>query len=283
MKRRAEDYPFYDIPGPIAVAHRGGHDAGAKEENSLAAIESAKNAGITYVEVDVIDTADGHGLLYHDARNRRDAKRWGLELTSVIQSQTLDEIRSYLKAGSEEIPTIEEVLATFPDLRIFIDIKTKEAINPVVRDVERQRAHDRVSLGSFNYKITKTAAELLGGQERIATNPSKWVTYMLNYSGVVTPRFLRDSKATSLQPVDSTVSDIMIERARDLGWHVIVWPGDISKGNDNRQYLERNLARGVHGIISNYPSELVRTFTERGHHSSISLPLGGLAIEGATA
>src|SRR3990167_10809990 len=153
MKRRAEDYPFYDIPGPIAVAHRGGHDAGAKEENSLAAIESAKNAGITYVEVDVIDTADGHGLLYHDARNRRDAKRWGLELTSVIQSQTLDEIRSYLRAGNEEIPTLEEVLATFPDLRFFIDIKTKGAINPVVRDVETQQAYDRVSLGSFNYRI----------------------------------------------------------------------------------------------------------------------------------
>ena len=238
---------------------------------------------MTYVELDVIDTGDGHGLVYHDARNRRDATNWGLELTSVIQSQTLDEIRSYLRAGNEEIPTLEEVLATFPDLRFFIDIKTKGAINPVVRDVETQQAYDRVSLGSFNYRITKTAAELLGGQERIATNPSKWVTYLLNSTGVVTPRFLRNSKATSLQPVDSTISDRMIERAHELGWHVIVWPGDVSSGNDNRQYFERNLARGVHGIISNYPSELIRTFMERGHTSSIKKTLGGLAIESATA
>lgn len=249
MRRPAEDYPFYDIPGPIAIAHRGGNAAGIEKQNTLAAIQSASDAGITYVEIDVVDTADMEGLIYHDAKNKRDAKKLGLELTRVIQTRLLDDTRRYIQPGGEQIPTIDEVLSSFPSMRFFVDVKTKGAAIPVARAITSQRAQDRVSIGSYHYKYTNAVAELLGGRENVATGLGTFEFYLLRKLGWGLTRFLERSQATSLQPSDYEISDVMVTRVQELGAWVVVYAGP-DKQQDNRQYIERNLDRGVKAVMS---------------------------------
>ncbi|HLG90741.1 MAG TPA: glycerophosphodiester phosphodiesterase family protein [Candidatus Saccharimonadales bacterium] len=271
-KRRAEDYPFYDISGPIAIA---------KKANTLAAIQSAQDVGITYVELDVVDTLDGEGLIYHDAKNKRDAKRLGLELTRIIQNKTLDDTRSYLRAGDEELTTIEEVLKTFLGTRVFIDIKTAGAAIAVAKAVLDQRAQERVSLGSYNYRYTKIAASLLGGQERTATSPGTFESYLLRTSSQIFKRFVQKSPITSIHLADYQTPCWMVELTEEMGVNLNTWAGP-DEEQDNREYIERNLDAGVGGIMSIRTKDLVEAFDSGGHPFSLRKPLGNLAINSLT-
>ncbi|WP_198427054.1 hypothetical protein, partial [Acinetobacter baumannii] len=53
-------------------------------------------------------------------------------------------------AGTESVPRLEDLLEEWPQLRVNIDIKTPGAIVPLVRVIERTRAHDRWCVTSFS-------------------------------------------------------------------------------------------------------------------------------------
>ena len=254
----APDYPFYDIPGPIAVVHRGGNAAGTEKENSLAAFDSAYAAGFIYAETDTIATIDGIPLAFHCSSNERARKKTGLPLRSMLQAMTYDEIKERIRIGGEIIPTLEEVLTTFPEMRFFIDPKTKEVVGPLADVVQKLNAHDRVSIGAFGYNRTKDTAELLGGQKDVCTSLAiLGTTAMVGLSIMrsVSRSHLARVEATSLQVPHSLVTAKRIERAHDLGIHVIVWPQNPSK-NDNRSYMDTSLGMGVHGLMSDHTEEL---------------------------
>jgi glycerophosphoryl diester phosphodiesterase len=56
----------------------------------------------------------------------------------------VDEVRQARVRGLEPIPTLEQVLDAWPELRWNIDIKDPAAVSPFAQAIERTRAHHRV-------------------------------------------------------------------------------------------------------------------------------------------
>lgn len=134
---------YLDHAGPVPLAHRGFSLDGL--ENTMAAFEAAVRLGYRYVETDVHATADGVLVAFHDetldrvtdGRGRVAELPWSVVATARI-------------GGVEPVPTLAEVLGSWPDLRVNIDVKADAAVGPTIEVVERTRAHARVLLTSFS-------------------------------------------------------------------------------------------------------------------------------------
>ncbi|HWS58202.1 MAG TPA: glycerophosphodiester phosphodiesterase family protein [Actinotalea sp.] len=145
---------YLDHPGPLALAHRGFSLDG--QENSMAAFGAAVGLGYRYVETDVHATADGVVVAFHDetldrvtdATGRVADLRW-----SVVGAARI--------GGTEPVPTLADLLGTWPDLRVNIDIKSAAAVGPTAAVVERTAAHDRVCLTSFSDARRRAALRAL--------------------------------------------------------------------------------------------------------------------------
>lgn len=136
-------HPFLDHPGPIAFAHRGG--AGDAPENTLAAFAAAVELGYRYLETDVHATADGILVAFHDQRLDRVTDRRGL-----IAELPWAEVARARVAGREPIPRLEELLETWPQVRVNIDPKHDAAVEPLVTVLRQPGVLERVCVGSFS-------------------------------------------------------------------------------------------------------------------------------------
>ena len=244
-ERPAEDYTFYDIPGPIPIVHRGGNAAGPGTENTIEAFWSAHEQGITYGEVDVCGTIDDKAVAIHGTRNPF-AIRGGRDvLRSWIARHTHQELIKL--PGFEQTPLLEEVISDNKKMRYYIDIKRPNAIRPTARVIDRLKVHDRVSIGTDKYG-REVAAELNGGGRDVCVGVSGWGAVILKVSGV-----------TSVHLPHFTLSRKLIERAHNSGIHVISWPKNPKK-NDHRDYIESSLDKGVYGVKSDHTNLLVDVF-----------------------
>ena len=151
MKGRSSPQPFF-VGAPHLIAHRGG--AALAPENTIAAFEQAVRLWQPdIIELDVRATADGRCVLMHDPTLDRTTNGSG-----PIATRTLEELKR-LDAGATfraldgtqpfrdrgvTIPTIEEVLETFPDQRFIVEVKIGTAQKPLFEAIERFGAHERV-------------------------------------------------------------------------------------------------------------------------------------------
>ena len=102
------------------MGHRGA--AALAPENTLAAVRAAARAGLSWVELDVRLTRNGHPVLSHDATLARAAgRRWPIALAS------LEKLRSADVGGGERLPTLGEAIALCADLGLGVNIELKRA------------------------------------------------------------------------------------------------------------------------------------------------------------
>ena len=152
-------YPFLDAGGPIAFAHRG---ACPGLENTLAAVERVTGLGYRYLETDVRVTRDGVAVLLHDPTLDRVSDRAG----AVAELPWAEVARA--RVGGEPVARLEDLLGSFPRLRVNIDVKTPAAVGALVAAVRRAGAVDRVCVGSFS--DASVAAVRAGLGERLCTS-----------------------------------------------------------------------------------------------------------------
>ncbi|GMA35730.1 glycerophosphodiester phosphodiesterase [Demequina litorisediminis] len=137
-------HPYFDNGGrPAALAHRGFSLDGL--ENSMKAFQAAVDLGFGYLETDAHGTADGVAVALHDETLDRTT-----DATGRVDERQWSSVKAARIGGLEPVPALEDVLGTWPDVKVNIDVKGDSGIVPVAKAIERTKAHDRVCLGSFS-------------------------------------------------------------------------------------------------------------------------------------
>ena len=142
---------FLPGPRPRRIAHRGLALDGA--ENTLRAFEHALAAGADLLETDIRSTRDGLALTVHDEDLQRiagDPRR--------IEELSAHEAGTIRLAGAEPLAMLEDVLGTFRDVPVNIDIKHPSAIGPTVAAISRTRSADRVCVAGFDGDVVRKAS-----------------------------------------------------------------------------------------------------------------------------
>ena len=245
-------FPFLDHPGPIPFAHRGGASEAA--ENSLPAFQAAIDLGYRYLETDVHATADGVLVAFHDEILDRVTDR-----TGRIDELPWSEVAEARIEGEEPIPLLEDILTTWPDVRVNIDPKAHTSVEPLIEVLRRTDAVHRVCIGSFSDERIDRMRDALGPELCTGMGPDEFVGLIRAFEGEdVTFR----SQAAQIPPRNHDgrplVTRELVETAHANGIVVHVWT--IDDPDEMRSLLDL----GVDGIMTDRPKVLRKVFEERG-------------------
>src|SRR5262249_22341634 len=133
--------PLLDLDARPVIAHRGA--SGLAPENTLVAFELAAKAGADAFELDVRLTRDGAAVVIHDAMLDRTTNRNGPVLGQTVADLratdagfrfTTDGGKTFPFRGTGvHVPTLGEVLWTFPGMPVLIEVKEPEVQSAVQR------------------------------------------------------------------------------------------------------------------------------------------------------
>lgn len=240
--------------GFVVIAHRGA--SGHAPENTMAAFKKAVEMGAEMMELDVLLSADGVPMCFHDASLDRCTNASGLFTDFTYDSlKTLDAGSWFDPAfAGEPIPTLDEVLAYAKGkITVNIEIKTESVTDELRGGVEEKclelvKKHDMmdyVIFSSFDYRALKHLREL-----------APEVTTALLYAGAdgaidgpvaLTEHILTDAFNCSWKEL----SPEWITQLQDRGV-----PFNIYTVNDAEKMREL-IQAGASGIFSDYPDQLI--------------------------
>ena len=233
-------HSYLDHDGPIAFAHRGG--TSAAPENTLRAFEHAINLGYRYVETDVHASADGQLLAFHDNNLQRTCGE-NIDIASTNWS-TLSNARI---DGTDTIPLLEDLLGSWPEVRINIDCKADTALQPLLDALRRTNSLDRVCIGSFSDKRLARIRAELGPDVCTSMGPGE-VARLVFRSHSRLPIPVSQHALCAQVPIKQgpipVVTRATIATARALGIHVHVWT------IDDPIEIGRLLDMGVDGVMT---------------------------------
>ena len=251
-------FPFLEHDGPIAFAHRGGAEGDLVGlENSLAAFARAVDLGFTYLETDVHATADGVLLAFHDRTLDRVTDTVG----RVVELPWTT-VRSARIGGREPIPRLEDLLGTWPDIKVNVDVKHVSAVAPLVEVIRRTGAIDRVCVASFSERRLAAVRRELG--PGLCTSLGPRAVGLLR--AAATHRWasaLARPGAPCAQVPDRVgplrvVTPALVRLAHSRGQRVHVWTVD------EAAEMHRLLDLGVDGIMTDRLETLRAVFRARG-------------------
>jgi len=217
--------------------------------------------GFRYMETDVRATADGVAVAIHDPTLERLTGE-----TGAVNDISWPELRQrHLRDGSE-VPRLEDLLATWPELRWNIDVKHRRAISPVVAAIQRTNCRQRVLVASFSGRRTALVCRALG--PGVATGAGRWTVALLVAAKVAPFARLRTTAAAAQVPVARKGIHIVDRRFIDIchqaGVAVHVWTVD------ERSEIEQLLDLGVDGLMTDRPSVLKEVLVGRGQWTGSS-------------
>jgi len=250
VRRRAEDFSFFDAPF-LAFAHRGGAAYGPNlgRENTLSAFQAAVDLGYRYLETDVHATRDGRLVAFHDDRLDRVT-----DATGAIADLGFDEVRAAKIGGELQIPTLTELLDSFPAARFNIDCKADDAVDLLARTILEHSAGDRVCVSSFGVGRLRRLRQLLPG---VPTAVSSRAIVQLRFAPFLTGlpvigNLIRSPGIALQLPVSTraagrtitVVTGSLVTAAHRAGRQVHVWT------IDDADEMNRLIDLGVDGIFT---------------------------------
>jgi glycerophosphoryl diester phosphodiesterase len=245
MRHPGQRFAFLDHDGPIVMAHRGFSLDGL--ENSMAAFGAAIGFGLSYLETDVHATKDGVLLAFHDDRLDRVT-----DASGVVSELTWSQIRSARIGGREPIPLLEDVLGTWPDVKVNIDVKAAPAIAPLTLAIRRTGALGRVCVASFSGRRRTAVRRALGPGLATSVGPARVAAWRLGSAlpglGPMLARGVLSGAAAVQVPVRAAGLDVVtaasVRAAHAAGVQVHPWTI-----NDPAE-MHRLLDLGVDGLIT---------------------------------
>lgn len=254
-------HPYLSGRHPRAMAHRGWHTGDlAGCENTLAAFTRAVAEGYQHVETDARATADGTAVLHHDATLGRTTSGSGpLAATSTAA------LAGVRVAGREPVPTLAETLAALPRTRLNVDVKSDDAVVPVLEAVAAADAWDRVCLAAFSGARLARLRRLAGPRLCTALAPAEVLALRVrSVSLLALPRRRPGPGAPSCAQVPPgagparLVDRRFVAQAHRHGLEVHAWTVD------DRAQLVRLLDLGVDGVITDAPDVARDVLAARG-------------------
>lgn len=249
---------FFAGDTPRNIAHRGG--VGLFPESTLVAYRGALDLGVPMLEGDLHMTSDGVIVVNHDATVTRTTDGRGMIVDMTLaEVKTLDAGYRFTPDRGEsfpyrgqgvEIPTLAELFTEFPEVPFTLEIKQ---FNPkieaeVVAVIEEFDMVDQVCVTSFidgvNLRLRRLNPEICTGSgvlEMIAFA-------LLPVEAMQAIGF--PAKALQMPWQLEPILPMLIEKAHQMEIEVHVWTV-----NDTA-VMERMLALGVDGIITDYPDRL---------------------------
>jgi len=247
----------------LLIAHRGG--GRLRPEETLPAFAHAVELGADVLEVDVHSSADGEVVCMHDDTVDRTT-----DGTGPVHDLTLAELRA-LDAGHRftpdggatfpyrgmgvQVPTLAEVLAAHPTAWFSIEIKQSEPniVEQVLAVVDAAGAAARVVIVAFSDAIV---TELRMRRPELVVG--------MSLGEVVTFATLRPASEASYVPPSTiaqipaaSVTEEIVARADRLGVRLHAWTVN------DRDEMERLLALGAHGIMTDDPALLADVLAGR--------------------
>ena len=240
-------------------AHRG---ASAEcPENTLPAFQRAVDLGCSALEMDVHVTRDGHLLVAHDdlaTRTTGAALAW--TAIDLATAQRLDAGWGFVApdgtrpfAGKQiYAPTFREILETFRDVHINVDIKGERSVELMLALVREFRSEQRVTIASFaTSTLVDVRRKKYAGETSLAARE-------------VAALFALPAIAWRQLPWTGTAAQVpthqgplhfdrasFVAKCHSLGLRVDYWV------IDDAAEAARLLALGADGIMTNDPAKLV--------------------------
>ncbi|MGP9536956.1 glycerophosphodiester phosphodiesterase family protein [Brachybacterium sp. AOP43-C2-M15] len=240
---------FLPGPRPRRIAHRGLALDGA--ENTLRAFEDALRAGADMLETDVRATRDGLALTVHDEDLQRiagDPRR--------VDELSAREAGAVRLSGEEPLAMLEDVLGTFRDVPVNVDVKASSAIGPTVAAIARTRSADRICVAGFDGAVVRRTIATLHAATgvRAVRSPSRGAiggflaARAVEAPAAVTARILAPYGALQVPETYKgvqVVTEATVAAAHRAGCEVHVWTVD------DPLTMQDLLVKGVDGIITN--------------------------------
>lgn len=247
---------------PLRVGHRGA--AALAPENTLRAFRAAIAAGVDVIEFDVLDLPRGPLVLAHS--DDLEEVSHGAARGSV-RGRSLAELREV----APELPTLEEALAFFadeaPEVGLHVDLKLRTRLDELAATLERFGLASRTVVSAFHtarlHAVARASPRVRIGftypEDRLGVSRRQhlWPVVALGLSTLRTsvpyrlPSLVRRAGATAVMLQHRLVTPAAVARAHAIGVPVLAWTVD------ERADLERVVAAGVDGVITNDPSIFV--------------------------
>lgn len=263
----SSNHRFFSGPAPRLFAHRGA--SARAPENTLEAFRLAREQGAPYLELDVHLSSDGELVVIHDSSVSRTTGRRGR-----VENMTLAELRK-LDAGYRftmdhgrtfpyrskglKIPTLNEVLEHFPDMRITVELKpTRDGVaEKLAKKLQLHRAEERVIVASSENDLLHRFRE---AAPHVATSFSKDEVrdFLLRLRGGAMGGYRPPGVAFQVpeyKGLRRVVSKPVIEAIHRLGVEIHVWTVN------EPVHIVRLLEWGVDGIMTDDPGRALASVT----------------------
>jgi glycerophosphoryl diester phosphodiesterase len=271
----AADIPFAEKiqRRQLVMAHRGG--AGLWPENTMYGFERAVDLGVDVLETEIHSTADNILVLMHDSTVDRTTNGSGpISAFTLEELKTLDAGYNWTSDGGRTfpfrgsgitVPTLGELFTALPNVRINIDIKQEKPslVEPLCKTIRAFDMVDKVMVASFSSKVLKAFRR---GCPEVATSAGTGevaLFFVMNlvFLGAVYRPACQAFQVPEYSSGLRVLTKRFVKTAHGLNLAVHVWT--INETTD----MQRLLARGVDGIITDYPDRLISLLRETGGDS----------------
>ncbi len=245
-------------------AHRGA--ASERPENTIPSFQRALDLGVSALEMDLHITRDGHVIVSHDPNARR---MTGIDRefrsSTWPDVQTWDAGYGFIDSNGDRpfagigitVPSFDQVLSEFPGIPLNVDIKqaSPSIVIPVLEQIARHRATERVTIASFHLR-TLVEVRLRGYGGSTAFSPPE-IGMLWALPQTVLARIPKMGDAVqvprSVGPIPLNRS-IFIDKCHKLGFRVDFWTiNDPAEGH-------MLLSLGADGLMTDDPASLVPVF-----------------------
>ena len=231
------------------IAHRG--FSARYPENTCLAFQKALDLGVTWIELDLQVTRDGHLVVMHDRMVDRTTDGSG-----AVSDLTLEQVRA-LDAGArfgpefagKRVPTFAQALDLLSGkAQVVIELKFEgmASIGPTVDMLRDRGLSDQVAISSFDLDKLPEVKSL---DSALST------TALVRLGDRTIDRLIHEIRALGVDTLgihcDDTTAEL-VKQARAAGLAVRAW----GLGRDRGPEMERLIDLGIDGMTADQPDIL---------------------------